>query len=160
MDLDTFKKYLHNEGLEDAVNHDQSLIDNTTSINEKYIRHAKVLIQAGTEFQTDVSRRQTGYDLEIIPKDNPYRKSPGDQLAVKVLFEQKPAADLLLIAFSKTKPNLEQRVRTDQKGSAVINLDTPGDWLLKVVKILPDHSDAADWKSHWASLTFTLPPSD
>lgn len=157
MDFDTFKKYLKEEGLEKAVAEYAKSPNSLPPIRERYIRHSKILVQAaGPNPETDSSLVQTGYDLEIIPQQNPYRKSRGDSLTVQVLFERKPASELMLIAFSRKNPGLAQRVRTDQHGKASIELDESGDWLLKVVKILPNDGDDADWKSHWASLTFSI----
>lgn len=159
MDSDTFKKYLVEEGLQtDLQSNDYSNAD-VPLIREKYIRHGKALVQAGQNPEIDSSLVHTGYDLEIVPLQNPFSKSLGERLTVQVLFERKPAFNLMLIAFSKNNPNLEQRVRTDKHGNATIELNDSGEWLLKVVKLLPDNDHDTDWKSHWASLTFSLNPA-
>lgn len=156
MDSDTFNKYLKEEGLEQAVEDSKHSNTGLPIIRERYIRHSKTLVQVGDNLHTDSSLVQTGYDLEIIPRQNPYRKNLNDSLTVQVLFQHQPAINLMLIAFSRKNPDLQQRVKTDTHGNATIELNDSGDWLLKVVKILPDNNNDTDWKSHWASLTFSL----
>jgi len=160
IDPKTFEQYLIDEGLDDALawRRENGLEQNRGL--ERYIRHAKTLIQAGDDFDIDASGRVIGYDLEIVPESNPYRLKAGDELAVRLLYRGKPAAGLLLIAFNKQTPENRQRIRSDAEGRVRIRLDRSGPWMLKAVKILPYSSDRVDprarWQSHWANLTFEL----
>lgn len=158
VDLDsaTFNKYLNEEGLLNAIRLREQQQQTTQAGKENYIRHAKALVQAGKTFNVDASTKAIGYELEIIPLSNPYKKNINDVLEVKILYQGKPAEDLLLIAFTRDNPTAAQRLRSDQNGKVSLKLSQPGDWLLKAVKIFPIDDDEADWQSHWASLTFSL----
>ncbi|MCK4709113.1 MAG: DUF4198 domain-containing protein [Gammaproteobacteria bacterium] len=153
---DTFNKYLTEEGLDAAIKYRQKNNLTQSSGKEKYIRHAKTLVQAGAGFAVDNSRVNFGYELEIIPLSNPYQKKLNEKLRVKILYKNKPVKNILLMAFSKNKPDLIQSIRSNDKGEASIALDQYGPWLLKAVKILRIKDDKADWQSHWASLTFAV----
>lgn len=160
IDPDTFRRYLEMEGLDNALEIRRIHGLEQQNGRERYIRHAKVLVQAGDGGELDMSTRAIGYELEIVPESNPYRLSVGDWLEVRLLYRGKPAEGLLLIAFSKTAPEGKQTIRSDAAGRARIRLDQAGPWMLKAVKILPYHSETvdpeADWQSHWANLTFEL----
>lgn len=156
IDSDTFNKYLNEEGLQNAIDYRRKHRQSETQGNEDYIRHPKVLVQAGEGFSIDNSGLNIGYELEIIPLENPYRKNINDPLDFQVLYRNKPEQDIMLIAFSKHRPELIQRVRTDQQGKARVTLDQAGPWLVKAVKIIRLKNEKADWQSHWASLTFEM----
>jgi len=145
-----FKKYLTEEGLDEALTFRRE--NNLTGITgkENYIRHTKLLVQSGDNFTVDNSTLNFGYELEIIPLSNPYQKNLNDSLTVTLLYKNKPAKDILLIAFSKSHPEKTQRIRTNSEGQATINLNQTGPWLLKAVKILRIEDDKANWQSHWA----------
>ena len=153
---DTFNKYLRDEGLDNAIAYREQHQQQRAMGKENYIRHCKLLVQAGNGYEVDTSGLNLGYELEIIPQQNPYRLKPGDQLDLKIIYQNKPAEGLLLIAFSKSMPEQEQRIRTDTNGIARLTLDHAGPWLAKVVKIIKIEDDKVDWQSHWASLTFAL----
>jgi uncharacterized GH25 family protein len=156
IDSATFKKYLHEEGLDNAIAYRQKHNLTQQTAKEDYVRHVKTLVQSGSAFDIDHSMIKFGYDLEIMPLQNPYKKSIHDPLDVQVLYNNRPEHDILVIAFSKLKPDLMQRVRTDNKGVASISIDQPGPWLIKAVKIIRLQNQKADWQSHWASLTFEM----
>jgi len=151
-----FNKYLREEGLDNAIRFRQVHNLTNTPAKENYIRHAKLLIQSGTDFELDDSLREIGYILEITPLQNPYKLRKGEKLDLKVLYRGQPAPDLLLIAFSKNQPQRLQNIRTDSNGLATIALDEEGPWLAKAVKILRLENQNAEWQSHWASLTFSI----
>lgn len=151
-----FNKYLLDEGLDHAIDYRKKNNLQQQQGKENYIRHVKVLVQAGDDFAVDYSNVNIGYDLEIIPLGNPYQKKLNDHLSVQVLFYNKPEPDILLIAYSKQNTSQLQRVRTGRNGIATIDLNQSGPWLLKAVKIIKLEKEKADWKSHWASITFEI----
>ncbi len=153
---DIFLKYIHEEGLDNALADGLRLKRENKLAKENFSRHAKALIQAGNDFATDSSAQVFGYTLEIIPLQNPYRKQRGDTLGVKILYKGQPAKDILLLAYTKAQPLDRQQIRSNARGMASIKLDKTGKWLLKAVKIVPIKEGKADWQSHWASLTFAL----
>ena len=151
-----FNKYLHEEGLDHAIEFRRQHGLSEQPGKEDYIRHAKILVQSGEGFDVDNAQVKMGYELEIIPRQNPYQLSQGDKLEFQILYQGKPADDLLLIAFSKNHPERLQKFRTGADGLAHITLDDNGPWLVKAVKILRLQKQKANWQSHWASLTFAL----
>jgi len=157
IDPDTFLKYLSDEGLDHAIEYRKQNLLTRLPGRENYIRHCKTLVQSGDKFDIDNSMLSFGYELEIIPLSNPYKKQLNDSLSVKVVYQNQPIESLLLIALPKTESAKSQAIRTDRNGVATIRLDQTGPWLLKVVHIIKIKDDKADWQSHWASLTFALP---
>ena len=156
LDPDTFLKYLKMEGLDKAILYREKNQQTQQPGKEDYFRHAKTLIQSGQDFSIDDSSREFGFELEIIPQQNPYQKKINEQIDFKVLYQGKAEHDIMLIAFSKANPTEEQRIRTDRNGLASITLNQKGIWLVKAVKIFRIQKDDADWQSHWASLTFEV----
>ena len=156
IDPDTFNKYLREEGLNNALRYRQQHQQQNSHGKERYIRHAKALIQAGSTFTHDSSMLELGYELELVAQQNPYRKSVNDELPVRLLYQGQAAADVQVVAFSKHSPEQAQVRRSDDKGMVSFKLDQPGPWLIKAVKIIRLQQDQADWQSHWASLTFAV----
>ena len=94
--------------------------------------------------------------LELIPKQNPYLLKIGDTLNIKVLMENNPLENTLIIAFTKQNPQVKQNIRTDNQGNAKIILSSTGTWIIKTVAMIPSDKALYDWESYWASLTFEL----
>ncbi|MCP4076772.1 MAG: DUF4198 domain-containing protein [Gammaproteobacteria bacterium] len=156
IDPETFIKYLTDEGLDNAIQFRQKNKLTQTIGKENYIRHAKALVQSGDQFGINNSKINMGYELEIIPLSNPYKKNLNDTLKVKILYQNKPVSNILLTAYSKIRPRQTQSIRSNNKGEASITLDQTGPWLLKAVKIQKINDGKANWQSHWASLTFEV----
>ena len=156
IDPDTFNKYLVAEGLDHALEFRRQHQQLTATGKERYIRHAKALIQSGSDFQHDNSATLLGHELELVPLQNPYASRQDDWLEVKLLYQGKAAADIQVVAFSKHSPEQAQVQRSDTNGQVRIRLDQAGPWLVKAVKIFRRQQDEADWQSHWASLTFAV----
>ena len=151
-----FNEYLHEEGLENAIQlREKNALSNTDGI-ERYQRHVKILVQSGHEFDIDNSTREFGYELELTPLSNPYQKLQGDELTVQLKYRQQPIAGIQVTAFSKSHPEEIQKALSDAKGLVVIKLDRKGPWLVKAVKMIALKDEDRDWQSHWASLTFEV----
>ena len=52
---------------------------------------------------------------------------------------------------------MSKTVRTDSNGKASFALGRGGDWLLSLVHMEASKEEGADWRSYWASLSFSLP---
>jgi uncharacterized GH25 family protein len=77
---------------------------------------------------------------------------------VQLLYQGKPLADNLVIAFNRDRPMDKQRLQTDADGRARLRLSRPGAWLVTSVHLMPASLfSRADWESLWASLTFEVP---
>lgn len=127
-------------------------------IVEIYSRAAKSLLHAGP-VRAGPGDRPLGFRLELIAERNPYALRPGESLPVRLVYENRPLAGALVVAFTKDRPLEKHRVRTDAQGRANLLLDRPGIWLVTAVHLVPAPPRAnADWESTWASLTFELAP--
>jgi uncharacterized GH25 family protein len=156
IDSDTFKNYLQEEGLLDALQEYNSNFDTSKDVSERYIRHAKVLLQAGDKLLTPDWSRVIGYQLELVPLLNPYQLQVGATLPLRLLYQNKPLAGIQVAAFSKASPEHLQKMSTNHNGEVTIELNDMGPWLVKAVKIKRLDETDVQWQSHWASLTFAV----
>lgn len=153
-----FNQYLEKEGLEWVMDAREQRGEAETNARELYSRCAKSLVRVGNESAQGGFDTILGYRLELIPERDPYELAPGDALPVRLVYEDQPLADILIVAFTAEAPAQQQKLRTDADGRAVIELSEAGTWLIKGVHIieLPDTNEQGDWESFWASLTFNL----
>lgn len=149
-----FNQYLEEEGLSNAIQLRQEKQQTDTQGVERYIRHAKILLQSGSEFEIDNSSTEFGYELELIPQENPYQKHRGDTLDILLHYQQRPIAGVQVSAFSKAHADEVQKLVSDDRGLVTIKLNQGGPWLVKAVKMIALQDEEQDWQSHWASLTF------
>jgi uncharacterized GH25 family protein len=160
---DKFDDYLRKEGLDGPLRARQALGADAGPGRERYARCAKIWI-AGRDFAR--LKKAFGMPLELIPRNDP---SESGQLSVQVLYHSMPIEGILVKAWNQplasgmiprdqnsrdpVKPVAE--VRSDRDGLAVLAIDSPGEWLISAVHMLPSaDKKAADWESHWASFTF------
>ena len=133
---------------------------------ERYRRCAKLWFAGTSDL---IARRAIGLPLEIVPTT-----PPGDAAAlrVRVLWNGRPLAGALLQTWrqpwtdaGRTRPLTErdtvavmQKVKTDTRGEAVLDVRESGEWLVSVVHMVPSSVPAeADWESTWSSMTFGRP---
>lgn len=154
-----FRSYLRNEGLERIIDRRSERNETNLPARELYSRCAKSLLRIGAGGPDGAYRLNLGYTLELMPERNPYTLSPGDSLPIVLLYDGKPLADALIVAFTSDRPEDKSRIRTGADGRAELTLDRPGLWLIKSVHMIPTDPDhgRAEWESFWASLTFRLP---
>jgi uncharacterized GH25 family protein len=152
-----FNQYLKEEGL-DAVAALRAHRNQTGAAgHELFLRCAKSLVLAGpaTRAQSD---RQLGLTLELFAERNPYAIGPGEELPLRLTFENAPLAGALVTAINRLNPSEKQTARTDAGGRVRLRLRQGGMWMIKAVHMIPAPPGSnADWKSFWASLTFELP---
>jgi uncharacterized GH25 family protein len=79
-------------------------------------------------------------------------------LPLQLLYQGKPLAGALIIAFNRDRPMEKLKLRTDADGRVRMTLARAGVWLVTSVHMTPASLlSRADWESLWASLTFELP---
>jgi uncharacterized GH25 family protein len=156
----TFNQYLKDEGL-DAVAAVRSRRNETGApAHEQFSRCAKSLVLSGSasEAQHD---RQLGFTLELVAERNPYALRGGEDLPVRLTYENRPLAGALVVAMNRRNPSAKLAARSDKDGRVRFRLPSGGMWLIKAVHMIPAPSGAnAEWASFWASLTFELPTSN
>ena len=148
LELPKFEQYLRDEGLDATIK-----VRAQRPQNERFYRCAKSLIDAGGAPDGTIDT-PLGFTLELVPHKKP---RAGQELPLTLLFHGKPAANVLVIAMSKTDPDNTVRARTDARGRVALRIPHGGFWLIKAVHMQPAPPDSgADWESWWASITFEL----
>jgi uncharacterized GH25 family protein len=152
-----FNQYLKEEGL-DAVAALRARRNETGArAREIFSRCAKSLILSGTP-KADEGDRSLGFTLELVAEKNPYALRAGQDLPVRLTYENRPLAGALVVAMNRKNPSEKLSARTDNDGRVRFRLPAGGMWLVKAVHMIPAPAGAnADWASFWASLTFELP---
>lgn len=122
---------------------------------ESYAKLAKTYVAVGSASADRSWEEPAGLRLEIVPLQDPTALREGSQLAVRVLREGRPVADLSVSALppGHAKPIT---TRTDGDGRALFLLDRAGPWLLRGTLI--EESSAADleWETLFATLSISV----
>ena len=86
---------------------------------------------------------------------NPYSLRAGEDLPVRLTYENRPLAGALVVAMNRLNPSEKVSARTDANGRVRLRLHPGGMWLIKSVHMIPAPAGSnAEWTSFWASLTF------
>jgi uncharacterized GH25 family protein len=151
-----FNQYLKEEGLDSiaALRADRHQTD--AKAHELFSRCAKSLVLSGPASAAQTDRR-LGFTLELVAERNPYAVPPGEDLPVRLTYENRPLAGALVIAMNRANPSDKVSARTDADGRVRFKLTEGGMWLVKAVHMIPAPAgSSAEWTSFWASLTFEL----
>jgi uncharacterized GH25 family protein len=149
-----FNQYLKEEGL-DAVAAQRALRNESNlAVRELFTRCAKTLLLAGPA-RNDQHDRTLGFTLELVAERNPYTLGAGEELPLRLTFENHPLPGALVIAMNRLQPDRKQSARTSADGRVKLHLPPGGMWMLKAVHMTPAPAGSnAQWQSYWASLTF------
>jgi uncharacterized GH25 family protein len=151
-----FNQYLKEEGL-DAIAALRAQRNQTgASARELFSRCAKSLVVSGASGKTQ-GDRVLGFTLELVAERNPYALDAGQELPVRLNYENRPLAGALVVAMNRLRPWEKLTARSDQAGRVRFKLHENGMWLIKAVHMVdaPAGTDA-DWISYWASMTFEV----
>ena len=151
-----FHQYLEEEGLEKIITMRERAGQASAVGREYYSRCAKTLIQVGEGSDADVLPPPYRCPLELVLLESPYALSSGDRLPARLLYRGEPLPGAQVVAFTRKTPDQRFVARTDAQGRLDIDLDRPGEWLIKAVEMVPIDEAEADWESFWASLTFSI----
>jgi Domain of unknown function (DUF4198) len=154
--VEKFNQYVVEEGLESVAAGRPSASRPDGQVRELFSRSAKSLVLNGNPSAIH-GDRMIGLPLELVAERNPYTLAPGDELPVRLTYEQRPLAGTLVVAVNGLNPAEQIKMRSDADGRVRFVLPRAGMWLIKAVHMVPAPSrTAADWNSIWASLTFEL----
>lgn len=129
-----------------------------SKFTEAYSRCAKALVQIGVASGADQDH-PVGMPLELVAGKNPYASEPLAEMPVVLLWQGKPAAGLQVSVFQQNDELTELRLRTDEGGRVNVPLTRGGMFLLNAVRMQAAPRERnTQWESHWASLTFWVPP--
>jgi uncharacterized GH25 family protein len=149
-----FNQYLKDEGLDAVAALRVQRHETGAKAREVFSRCAKSLILSGAANEKQADRR-LGFTLELVAERNPYALRAGQDLPVRLTYENHPLAGALVIAMNRLNPSEKLSARTDADGRVHFKLRPGGMWLIKAVHMIPAPSGSnAEWASYWASLTF------
>jgi uncharacterized GH25 family protein len=152
--VEEFEKYLIKEGLERNLVLLNKSKPSKGKITENYSRSAKALLLNGTA--TTPADRVLGFRIELVADKSPY--SDSGPIPFRLLYENRPLAGALVVAFNKATPLDKLKARTNQEGRVTLDIKRRGTWLVTAVHMIPAPSDSdAQWESIWASLSFERP---
>jgi uncharacterized GH25 family protein len=162
-----FNEYLRHDGVLDVL--EARRVGGTADqpAAERYSKHVKTILQVG-RMATDTFDHRFGYPIEIVPLANPASLSVGESLAFQVLAAGVPVADQSVHAsyegFHGHDDSGGHReaaaVRTDDQGTAQVELTRSGRWYLRLIRMLPSDDEGVDYESNWATLTFEVGSGD
>jgi uncharacterized GH25 family protein len=152
--VDKFNQYLKEEGLEAIAALRARHKENGATVREQFSRCAKSLVMSGAPSVAQ-GDRVLGFTLELVAERNPYALRAGDELPLRLTYENRPLAGALVVAMSRRNPAQKQTARTDADGRVRFALRAGGLWLIKAVHMVrAPLVSRAEWSSYWASLTF------
>lgn len=159
LEAEKFNTYLKEEGLDYILLQRQQRNTLNKPGREAYSRCAKTLIQVGPYTSADTSRawsRHAGLALDLVPEQNPYALRPGGSLTVRVLAEGKPQPNQLVQVWQRSpnQPAKITKLYSNQNGRVLFRLNSPGQYMVSAVRMVPASLPDADWQSTWSSLTF------
>ena len=142
-----FNQYLKEEGLDAVADVRARRHETGAKAREIFSRCAKSLVLSGSanEKQTD---RSLGFPLELVAEKNPYAIGAGQDLPVRLTYENRPLAGALVVAMNRLNPSERLTARTDSNGRVRFRLRAGGMWLVKAVHMVPAPAGSqADWAS-------------
>lgn len=147
-----FNQYLKEEGLDAIAAQRAGRKPSDAAVRELFSRCAKSLVLAGEPAQGD---RALGFTLELVAERNPYALGAGEELPVRLTYENRPLAGALVVAMNRLNPAEKVSARSGADGRVRFKLRPGGMWMIKAVHMIPAPAGAnAEWHSYWASLTF------
>lgn len=156
LDAEKFNQYLKEEGLDAIVALRARRNQTGARAHEMFSRCAKSLLFSGASAGTQHDR-PLGFTLELVAERNPYAVRPGEELPVRLTYENRPLAGTLVVAMNSLNPSEKLSARTGKDGRVRFRLRPGGMWLIKAVHMEQAPAGTnAEWTSYWASLTFEM----
>ncbi len=151
-----FNAYLEEEGLDSVLALRVLRNEIAAAARELYSRCAKSLLLSGSPSEAE-GDRPLGFPLELVAERNPYALGAGEDLPVRLTYENRPLTGALVVAINSIDPAERLSARSDREGRVRFHLRRGGMWLVKAVHMVPAPAGSdADWRSFWASLTFRV----
>ncbi len=154
-----FNSYLQEDGLLDVLEFRKQNNQIDSFGTELYQRCNKILLQVGNK-KTATYKQKVGTRLEILPEQNPYNKPK--KLQVKILFDNKPAAKILVVLWERINGKTLKTTQISDKNGLVNFVPTyQGNCMISTVKMVENDKETqlkskAQWHSYWANLTFGM----
>ncbi|CAG5010852.1 hypothetical protein DYBT9275_04829 [Dyadobacter sp. CECT 9275] len=155
LEASKFNEYLRTEGLDNVAKLRQDKNDTLQPGRELYQRCVKTLVQVGNKLDGSYAVN-TGMKLEIIPKKKPYAQKSKAPITFKILFDNKPLNNALVLAWHMVDgKTTHEKLRSDKAGLVSFPIDQTGKWMISTVHMIASGKNKeADWQSYWGSYTF------
>lgn len=157
MSADDFNLYLASDGVVDVLK--QRALDGELDAEawEQYSKHVKAIYQVGDRPSAGIDL-VFGYPAELVPLDNPYEASVGDELSFRVLVDSEPVAGQLVIAGGDGGDHEihERETRSDPDGVVTFEIERAGIWYLKFINMVKTDAEGLDYESKWATISFEV----
>lgn len=152
-----FDAYLEHDGVWDVLEQRRSSNPAADSVDERYTKYAKALVQVG-EGGAEAYGERVGHPIEFVPLEDPFELGPGDRFRVRLLWRGQPLANHVVFAGrAGAGEGPTAHLRTDGTGVVELPIFVPGAWFLKAIEMVEATDDpAVDYRSHWATLTFDV----
>lgn len=156
LEAGAFNKYLEEDGMDNILDERKRTGRMSDGAREFCKRYAKLIVQCGSRVD-QTYRRSAGFRYEIFPLKNPAELKPGDYLDCQVMWERKPAANVMVKVWSHVGNRIFlQNIYTGKDGTIRFPISSEGPWMVSSVKMIPSEQPGADYQSQWASLVFEI----
>jgi len=149
-----FNRYIQGERFSEVIAARKAGGATDSPGREIYSRYSKLLVEApGDDGHLSVVR---GHRLEIVPERNPARLPSGEPVPLRVLFDGKPLAGVLVSAgpAGMKGHQFPARATTDAEGRVGLAISSGGLWYARLIHMIPSREPEAEWRSFFATLVF------
>lgn len=154
-----FVAYLTKQGYDNLA---EKIKDDTRlNLVEKYRYYLKTLVNVDNGGGSAYSKVM-GNELEIVLKQNPYKKSYGDDITAIVYFKGKPLKSSNVFLYIKTASgNVHpQLLATDANGQIFFSPSRDGIYMIRCIHIEPSVKNDADFETCCATFSFAFSNQD
>jgi len=157
LDADKFNEYLVSDGLPHIyrLRFKEKTLDQPAK--ERYRKSPTALVTVGTG-SAGAWNKALGLPLQIVPLQNPFERTAGDTLRVRVYFQKEALASANL---GWQRPGdgdtAGGTARTDSKGEALIPIAGAGLMTFRLTHMTRPKVADFEWESFWTTLTFRVP---
>jgi hypothetical protein len=154
-----FVAYLQKQGYDNLA--DKIKDDTRLNLVEKYRYFLKTLVNVDNGGGGNYSK-VTGDELEIVLKQNPYKKSYGDDITAVVNFQGKPLKEGNVSLYIKSASgNVHKDLfKTDADGVFNFTPSRDGIYMIRCVQIAPSKTNDADFDTWCATYSFAFSNRD
>lgn len=122
---------------------------------ETYSKNSKVIVPAPGMAADSSMTQPLGMPLEFVPDTDLSTGHLDGPLRVRVLAEGRPVQDLSVVLHSERRGS-SARQRTDAEGRVTFAIPPAGRWMLSTTDLRLVDAQTGQWKSQFATLTFTV----
>lgn len=152
---DQFITYLTEQGFETLA--DKLKNSNSLYYTEKTTSYLKTLFTVDNP-SGNIYEKPMGNDFEIILKQNPYKKSYGEDISALINYKGKPLKNSTAYLYIKTSSGnvYPQKLDTDASGLIYFTLSRDGIYMIRCVHIEEASGKDADYETTSTSFTFAF----